>query len=133
MNSANAIRVSRRPVCLLVLPAVLLAATTMTRAAPPSAKPAQHKQCDGLGDTSFFRDEGINIKVASKLRFSEALMRENIQTRTNGGIVTLYGNVSTQEHAHLAAKLAGEVGGVRCVNNYLVVGPSSSQPATNPY
>lgn len=86
-----------------------------------------------MGDPSFFRDEGIKIKVTSKLKFNKALLRENIQTRTNGGIVMLYGNVSTAEHAKLAAKLASEVGGVRCVNNYLVVGPPPAQPAGNPY
>ena len=47
------------------------------------------------------------------------------------GIVSLYGIVSTPEHARRAAKLASEVGGVRCVNNYLVVGPPSL--ATSPY
>lgn len=80
-----------------------------------------------------FRDEGINIKVSTRLRFNKALMRENIQTKTNGGIVTLHGYVSTAEHSRLAAKRAAEVGGVRCVSNFIVVGPPPPQPAGNPY
>lgn len=101
----------------------LLAATTAW-AAQPAVKAAPQQSCAGLGDSSFFRDEGINIKVSSKLKFNKALMRENIQTKTNGGIVTLQGNVSTAEHVQLAGKIAAEVGGVRCVSNQLVVGPS---------
>lgn len=104
-----------------------LIAAAMAYAAP-------RKQCEGLGDPSFFRDEGINMKVTSKLKFNKALLRESIQTKTNGGIVTLYGNVSTAEHAALAAKLVAEVDGVRCVSNYLVVGPPESRPeAGAPY
>ena len=133
MTRSNAIRFSRWTLRTLVLAGCLLATTAPGQAVQPPAKPAQQKDCDGLGDPSFFRDEGINIKVASKLKFSKALMRENIQTRTNGGIVMLYGNVSTLERAKLAAKLASEVGGVRCVTNHLVVGPPSAQPTTNPY
>lgn len=115
--------------CLLILAACLLAMAVPGRAAQPAAKPA--RQCDGPGDPSFFRDEGINIKVSTKLKFNKALMRENIQTKSNGGMVSLYGNVSTPEHAKLAAKLASEVGGVRCVNSYLVVGPPL--PPASPY
>ena len=125
MKPFNSIRIARRTLCLLILPACLLAMAGAGEAAQPA------RQCDGPGDPSFFRDEGINIKVSTKLKFSKALMRENIQTKSNGGIVSLYGNVSTPEHAKLAAKLASEVGGVRCVNNYLVVGPPL--PPTSPY
>ncbi|HMV52502.1 MAG TPA: BON domain-containing protein [Rhodocyclaceae bacterium] len=106
---------------------------TAASAAPPAAVPAEPKACEGIGDPSFFRDEGINIKVSTRLRFNKALMRENIQTKTNGGIVTLHGYVSTAEHSRLAAKRAAEVGGVRCVSNFIVVGPPPPQPAGNPY
>ncbi|MBK7665135.1 MAG: BON domain-containing protein [Sterolibacteriaceae bacterium] len=130
MKPFHSIRSARRTLCLLILPACLLAMAVPGRAAQPAAKPA--RQCDGLGDPSFFRDEGINIKVSSKLKFNKSLMREIIQTKVNGGIVTLSGNVSTAEHARLAAKLASAVGGVRCVNNDLVVGPPAPRPIS-PY
>ncbi len=133
MKSTEPVRRPRWSLRVRALPGILLAVAVLAQAAPPPAKPAPHKDCDGLGDASFFHDEGINIKVASKLKFSKALMRETIQTRTNGGIVMLYGNVATPEHARLAEKLASEVGGVRCVKNNLVVGPPSSPPVTNPY
>lgn len=113
--------------CAIVTAGLLAAASISATAAQPAAKLPAQKSCEGLGDASFFRDEGINIKVSSKLKFNKSLMRENIQTRTNGGIVTLQGHVATAEHAQLAAKLAAEVGGVRCVNNLLVVG-ASPQP-----
>ena len=110
---------------LLSIPLATLSAAV--QAAPGSGMPA-HQGCEGLGDPSFFRDEGINMKVATKLRFNKALIRESIQTKTNGGIVSLSGYVSTAEHARLAAKLASDVGGVRCVNNFLVVGAPPPQP-----
>lgn len=117
----------------LVVASCLVFCAAQAGGAASEVKPAPRKTCEGLGDASFFRDEGINIKVASKLRFNKALMRESIQTRTNGGIVTLSGSVSTAEHAQLAAKLAAEVGGVRCVSNFLEVGPAPAPPRGSPY
>lgn len=122
----------RKPACFAFLLACGFLGRTAS-AAPPAAPPAEPKACEGIGDPSFFRDEGINIKVSTRLRFNKALMRETIQTKTNGGIVTLHGYVSTADHARLAAKLAAEVGGVRCVSNFIVVGPPPPQPAGNPY
>lgn len=110
--------------CVLAAATASAAQPAAKPAAQPAARPAAQKSCEGLGDASFFRDEGINIKVSSKLKFNKSLMRENIQTKTNGGIVTLQGYVATAEHAQLAARLASEVGGVRCVNNLLAVGAS---------
>jgi hypothetical protein len=114
-----------RPTRLLALAAVsivVVAAVMPVSAAAPGQGHAHH-DCSGLGDPSFFRDEGMNFKVSTKLKWNKALMRENIQTKANGGIVTLSGKVSTVEHSRLAAKLAAEVNGVRCVSNQLVVGP----------
>ena len=74
-------------------------------------------------DASFFRDEGLTLKVASKLQFNKTLLREKIHVKAVGGIVSLSGNVSSKDHIALAGKLAAEVQGVQCVNNFLKVGP----------
>lgn len=113
--------------------AVCLAASVSPAWAAAPEKGIPRHDCSGLGDPSFFRDEGINFKLSTKLRWNKALMRENIQTKVNGGIATLSGTVSTLEFSRLAARLASEVNGVRCVSNQLVVGPPPSQPpfATN--
>jgi hypothetical protein len=91
--------------------------------AKPPQKDPPRKECHSSGESSFFKDEGIAIKVGSKLQFNKALLRETIDVKSSGGIVTLSGNVSTPEQIELAAKLASEVSGVLCVNNFLKVGP----------
>ncbi|MBI4754910.1 MAG: BON domain-containing protein [Betaproteobacteria bacterium] len=82
-------------------------------------------------DSSFFRDEGLNVKVSSKLKFRKALFNEVIQVKVSGGVVTLSGNVSTAEQIRLAGKVAAETSGVSCVNNFLKVGPPLT-PQTQP-
>jgi hypothetical protein len=109
---------------------IALAASLPPAWAAPPAKGASHHDCSGLGDPSFFRDEGLNFKVSTKIKWNKALMRENIQTKVNGGGVTLSGAVSTLEHSRLAASLALQVNGVRCVSNQLVVGPPPPQSPT---
>jgi hypothetical protein len=124
-----------RPVGRLGIAAatILLAASAGPAWAAAPEKGIAHHDCSGLGDPSFFRDEGINFKLSTKLKWNKALMRENIQTKVNGGIATLSGTISTLELSRLAARLALEVNGVRCVSNQLVVGPPPppSPTATN--
>jgi len=62
------------------------------------------------------------VKVATKLQFNRALLREQIEVRTVGGVVTLSGTVSSHEHRALAERIASEVSGVVRVNNSLKVG-----------
>jgi osmotically-inducible protein OsmY len=89
-------------------------ATTLRAAAgSPPAEPAR--------EPSFFRDEAINIKVASKLQFNRDLYKEQITAKVSGGVVTLTGTVSTQAQRDLAGTVAGEVSGVVRVNNDLKV------------
>jgi hypothetical protein len=99
-----------------------LLALMLTSAPAWAENPTKPGECRG-GDASFFRDEGLTLKVASKLQFNKTLLREKIQVKAVGGIVTLSGNVSSKDHIALAGKLAAGVEGVRCVNNFLKVGP----------
>lgn len=71
----------------------------------------------------FFKDEALNLKVVAKLQFNKQLLRERIDVKTNQGVVTLSGNVSSIELISLAGRLASEVAGVVKVNNHLQVGP----------
>lgn len=115
--------------------AVLLAAGTLgpaAVAAPPAKppKPAPAPATCQAGESAFFRDEGLSFKVSGRLQFNKQLMREKIHVKVNGGVATLSGGVSTAEHIALAVKLAREVEGIRCVNNFLKVGPSEPPPGS---
>lgn len=77
------------------------------------------------GAGQFFKDEGVVLKVVAKLQFHKQLLRENIDVKANGGIVTLSGNVSSHELVTLAGKLAAEVSGVTRVHNLLQVGATT--------
>ncbi|MCZ7566340.1 MAG: protein kinase [Burkholderiales bacterium] len=70
---------------------------------------------------NFFRDEATTMKVATKLQFSRALMREQIDVRTVGGVVTLSGSVASHENRALAERIASGVSGVVRVQNALRV------------
>ncbi len=59
--------------------------------------------------------------VASKLRYNRELFWENIEIQADDGVVTLSGNVSTQERADLAVKLASETSLVKRVENKMTV------------
>jgi hypothetical protein len=130
-GSASAFRPDRLLGVAAVSLCLAVSALPVLAAGPANA--TNHHDCAGLGDPSFFRDEGINFKLSTKLKWNKALMRENIQTKVNGGIATLSGTVSTLEFSRLAARLAAEVTGVRCVSNQLIVGPPPppSPTATN--
>lgn len=98
---------------------ILLVGTTQAALA---AAPVTHGTCRS-GNAGFFKDEGLAIKVSSKLQFTKALMREKIDVKSNAGVISLSGNVSTVDHISLAGRIAAETEGVVCVNNFLKVGP----------
>ena len=66
-------------------------------------------------------DASVSAQVKMTL-FNNRLTRE-VQTRveTNDGVVTLDGNIGTEEDKARATKLAGSVKGVRSVNNQMTV------------
>jgi hyperosmotically inducible protein len=75
---------------------------------------------------SFFRDQAITMKVATKLQFNKQLWRTGIQVETKDGVVTLSGNVESKELIAEAARLTAAVDGVKSVRNQLRVGPQQT-------
>ncbi|TDR47636.1 osmotically-inducible protein OsmY [Tahibacter aquaticus] len=93
------------------------------------------------GERSFGQaaeDATITATVKSKLLWSEHTDGLDINVDTASGVVTLRGKVPTAEGKDLAARYAANTGGVRKVNNELVVASdakraaaSSEQPVTD--
>lgn len=70
------------------------------------------------------------MKLAAKLQFNKALLREKVNVKVTGGAALLWGGVSSAEAIATAARVASETQGVTCVTNQLKVGPSEvSDPA----
>jgi serine/threonine-protein kinase len=72
---------------------------------------------------SIWRDQGITMKVASKLQFNRRLWSAGILVDTNQGIVTLSGTVSSKALAEEAERIAAAVYGVHGVKNEIQVTP----------
>lgn len=101
---------------------------------PASYRPTSRPTCRARDDlASFFKDEALGVKLSSSLQFNKALMREKIQAKVSGGVATLTGTVSSDEHAMLAGRLAAEANGISCVNNLLQVGVAERETTTNPF
>jgi hypothetical protein len=80
------------------------------------------------GDSGFFRDQGLGMKLASQLKFRKKLLSEQIDARVRNGVATLSGGVSSQQIIVLALNIAAEVEGVHCISNFLRVGPPTPAP-----
>jgi osmotically-inducible protein OsmY len=70
-----------------------------------------------------WRDQGITMKVASKLQFHRQLWSAGIQVETTAGIVTLRGTVSSKALADEAERIAAAIYGVHGVKNEIQVSP----------
>ena len=103
---------------------LLLAAAVPASAAPPKhpAKPQPAKACVP-DEPSFWKDQGLTSKVAAKLSFHKPLLREKVEVKVTGGAAMLSGNMSSQAMIAEAVKTAAAIGGVKCVQNFLQVGP----------
>jgi hypothetical protein len=108
-----------------LLALVVVSSQAQTRKTPSQPGPAPSTTTCKAADASFFRDEAMTMKVATKLQFNKELLREKIAVKVSGGVATLSGAVTTAELASTAGKLAGQVEGIRCVNNQLTVGVGS--------
>ncbi len=99
-----------------------------TSAPAPKAAPAREEE----PPTGFWRDQGITTKVAAKLQFNRKLWRAGIQVEPKEGVVTLRGNVPTQELIDEAVRITREVYGVRAVRSELRIGQPdfSSSPGS---
>lgn len=109
------------------LAAFLLVATALAPVLAAGRKPAPSQpkapaECKP-GDPSFFRDEALTMKLATKLQFAKPLFREKIKVKVSGGVAMLWGGVSSSEAIATAGKLAAQTEGITCVNNLLKVGP----------
>jgi uncharacterized caspase-like protein len=101
---------------------------------PSSYRPTGRPTCKPRDDlASFFKDEALGVKLSSSLQFNKVLMREKILAKVSGGVATLTGTVSSDEHAMLAGRLAAEANGINCVNNLLQVGVAERETTTNPF
>ena len=74
-------------------------------------------------EPSVWRDQGITMKVASKIQFNRRLWSSGIQVETVAGVVTLRGTVGSQELSTEAERLAAGVYGVHAVKNEIKVSP----------
>jgi hypothetical protein len=72
---------------------------------------------------SIWRDQGITMKVASKLQFNRRLWNAGILVETEKGIVTLRGTVSSKTLSDEAEQIAAAVYGVHGVKNEIKVNP----------
>lgn len=110
---------------------LLLAFAGAAFAAPAKrGKPAPQAARPCVPDEpSFWKDQGLTAKVAAKLQFHKPLFREKAEVKVSGGAVMLYGNMSSQALIAEAVKTAAAVGGVKCVQNFLQVGPPVASPA----
>lgn len=72
---------------------------------------------------SVWRDQGITMKVASRIQFNRRLWSYGLQVETVRGIVTLKGTVETSAESAEAEKLAAGVYGVLGVKNEIKVSP----------
>jgi serine/threonine-protein kinase len=119
-------------------PAKVPEASAPGRAAPaprPAPKPVPVAKADAPAaeaPTGFWRDQGINTKVAAQLHFNRKLWGTGIQPETKGGVVTLRGNVPSQELIAEAVRIAGGVSGVRTVRSELRIGVPEQSPREAP-
>ena len=99
-----------------------VAAADHKPAAKPVARAPAVKPCVP-DEPSFWRDQGLTTKVAAKLQFHKPLLREKVEVKVSGGAAMLSGNMSSQALIADAVKTAAAVSGVKCVQNFLQVGP----------
>lgn len=92
-----------------------------------SAARAKTRSACSPADSGFFRDQGLTMGLASKLKFNKKLLSEQIDVRVSSGVATLSGGVSTQAHITAALNIAAEMEGIACIHNFLRVGPPASQ------
>lgn len=77
----------------------------------------------GSGRTAGERvdDATITTRVKSRIAANEGLTAMNVDVDTEGGVVTLFGQVNSRQQAEEAARLARETQGVRGVRNRIMI------------
>lgn len=112
--------------------AAFIGASLLVLAAPAASAPVRSAASGGkrgpacevrMEDVSFLRDQGLSVKLGAKLQFNKALLGEQVSAKVSGGVAILSGRVSAPDMVKAAVKIAGETEGIRCVQNFLEVGP----------
>jgi hypothetical protein len=97
-----------------------------TAAAPPAPVPPETQakaEPAPPPEPSIWRDQGITMKVASKIQFNRRLWSSGIQVETVAGEVRLTGTVGSRAISDEAERIAAAVPGVLSVKNNLKVSP----------
>lgn len=121
----------QRSSSLIALILALASATALAQTKPASKAPAKPARSCVPDEPSFWKDQGLTTKVAAKLQFHKPLLREKVEVKVSGNVAMLSGNLSSQNLIQEAVRTASAVGGVKCVQNHLQVGPpipASQQP-----
>ncbi len=79
-------------------------------------------------DISFFADQGLTMKVVSRLQFNRELLTEKIDVRVVGTVAILEGRLPTTKLVETAVRIARETGGIRCVINEISVPGKAQNP-----
>lgn len=79
-------------------------------------------------DISFFSDQGLTMKIVSRLQFNRDFLTEKIDVKVVGAVAILEGRLPTSKLVDSAVRIARETGGIRCVINDLD-GPQRRQHA----
>ncbi len=77
--------------------------------------------------SNFMDDSSVTAKVKAALVDDEAIKSTDISIKTEAGVVTLSGFVTTQDQAEKAVAVAQKVAGVKSVSDKLHVKDSSKQ------
>jgi hypothetical protein len=104
-------------VCLIMLPAMTLAAQVEQGPPPPQTE-------SGFTAT----DRLLTRQVERALHGRQNILVRDLDVIVDTGIVTLHGTVATSAEKHLAARYAQDVRGVEGVVNAIVVNPARQPP-----
>jgi hyperosmotically inducible periplasmic protein len=108
------VRWNRLPGCLLVALAII---GMISWGCSHTASPTEEPRTAG----SAIRDAAITASVKIALAFEPGVAATEINVDTDGGVVTLRGEVGTEAERQLAVKVAEDVGNVTEVVNELTV------------
>lgn len=111
--------------------AAIVAALALGAALPAMAAGKHAASCQvRMADVSFFHDQALTVELGTKLSFNKALLGEQVSAKVTGGVATLSGRVSAPEMVKIAAGIAAKMNGIRCVQNYIEVGPPLPRDTT---
>jgi hyperosmotically inducible protein len=105
-------------------------------AAGSDAKGAASKTADAAthayrGVKESVKDAAVTAKVKTALHNNKVVGNSDVHVSTNGGVVTLRGEVPNREAAATAEQIAQETSGVKRVNNELTVMSASTSGSTS--